>query len=87
VTDFSNHPPSIGEIKSARGNDGSLWTPREVLVKMLREIDDGKVAPDVLVIAWSDIEAGKRRGHFSQSTPDPLLSMGLMQAMLFKMQE
>lgn len=88
MPDFKDHPLSIGEIKSDRTGDGSQWTPRDVLVKMLRDIDSGAVNPDVLVVAWGELSAnGKRQGHFYQSTPDGFLSLGLMQATIFKMQD
>lgn len=87
MDDFTNHPLSIGETRADRNRDGSLWSPREVLVTMLRDIDSGKIQPDVLVVAWGEIMDGKRRGHFYQSTPDGLLSLGLMQSTIFKMQD
>jgi hypothetical protein len=87
MDDFSNHPPSIGETRADRSGDGSLWSPREVLVAILRDIDGGKIQPDVLVVAWGEVGAGKRQGHFNQSTHDGLLSLGLMQATIFKMQD
>ena len=85
--DFSKHPVSIGEIKSDKAGDGGLWTPRDVLVKMLRTNDSGEVVPDVLVVAYGELKNGKREGHFWQSTPDGMLSLGLMQATIFKMQD
>lgn len=85
--DFSNHPLSIGEIKSGRLCDGSKWTPRDVLVKMLRDIDSGAIYPDLLVVAYSEVVNDARMGHFQQSTPDGMLSLGLMQATIFKMQD
>lgn len=39
-TDFSGHPITLGE---ARVGDWTTWTPREALVKTLREIDSGEV--------------------------------------------
>lgn len=94
MTDFKDHPVSLGEIKSDRTGDGSQWTPRDVLVKMLRDIDSGVARPDVLVVAWSEPPPAdaqdarkERRGHFLQSTNDGLLSLGLMQSTIFKMQD
>lgn len=87
MDDFTNHPLYIGETRSERNRDGSLWSPREVLVAMLRDIDAGKIQPDVLVVACGERVDGKRHGHFYQSTPDGLLSLGLMQSTIFKMQD
>lgn len=87
MDDFSKAPVSVGEIRSDKAGDGQLWTPREVLIKMLRMIDTGEASPDILVVAYGEIVDGKRQGHFWQSTTDGLLSLGLMQATIFKMQE
>jgi hypothetical protein len=84
---FAEHPVSIGEIQSDRSGDGKKWTPRDVLVKMLRMIDSGEVSPDVLVVAYGEMRDGNRQGHFWQSTPDGMLSLGLMQSTIFKMQD
>jgi hypothetical protein len=84
--DFSAYPLSVGELKSDSSGDGSQWTPRDVLVKMLRMIDSGEASPDVLVVAWGEHVNGRRQADFWQSTPDGLLSLGLMQATIFEMQ-
>lgn len=34
--DFANHPKSITEIKSDRSNSAKDWTPRDVLIDVLR---------------------------------------------------
>jgi hypothetical protein len=53
----------------------------------LRDIDSGKCNPDLLVVAYSEVVDGKRMGHFWQATPCGLLSLGLMQSTIFKMQD
>jgi len=42
IEDFKGHPQSIAEIKADREGDGSLWTPRDALISLLREIDEGR---------------------------------------------
>ena len=84
---FTDSPVSVGEILASRNGDGAKWTPREALVKILRMIDSGESSPDVLVIAYGELIDGVRQGHFFQSTPDGLLSLGLMQSTIFKMQD
>jgi len=84
---FAEHPISLGEVKSERNGDGAEWTPRDVLVKTLRMIDSGEISPEVLVVSYSTKVEGKRTGRFWQSTPDGLLSLGLMQATIFEMQD
>jgi hypothetical protein len=87
MTDFSDHPVSLSEIKAERDLDGKAWTPRDVLLKLLRDIDSGKCNPDLLVVSYSEVVDGKRSGRFWQATPCGLLSLGLMQSTIFKMQE
>jgi hypothetical protein len=87
MTDFSDHPFSLAETKAERDLDGKAWTPRDVLLKLLRDIDSGKCNPDLLVVAYSEVVDGERMGHFWQATPCGMLSLGLMQSTIFKMQE
>ena len=87
MEDFSNHPASLAEVRADREVDGKLWSPRDVLIKLLRDIDSGKIKPDVLVVAYSEVVNDKREGHFWQSTTDGMLSLGLMQSTIFKMQD
>jgi hypothetical protein len=87
MIDFSDHPFSLAEIKAERDLDATTWTPRDVLLKMLRDIDSGKCNPDLLVVSYSEVVNGKRKAHFWQATPCGLLSLGLMQSTIFKMQE
>lgn len=49
-TDYSQHPQSLNEIKAQREQDGRLWTPRDALIDLLRDIDAGRVNVDDIVI-------------------------------------
>jgi hypothetical protein len=84
---FADAPLSIGEIRAAKENDGSKWTPRDALVTMLRQIDSGEIAPDGLVICWT--EASDRCGHrthFWNATPEPIYALGLLTRVIYQMQ-
>jgi hypothetical protein len=87
MDNFKNHPESLGEIRANRENSSAPWTPRDALIQVLRMIDSGEVKPDVLVVAWGETVNDMRDGHFRVSSPDPLVSLGLMQATIFKMQD
>lgn len=52
---FSNHPPSIGEIKSDKSGSALDWTPRDALIWMLREIDAGRIDCYHLILSWTQI--------------------------------
>lgn len=48
---FADHPVSLGEHRANVSEDGRLWTPRDMLIALLREIDRGELAEiDGLVI-------------------------------------
>jgi hypothetical protein len=84
--DFSNHPKSIGEIRSDKLGDGSLWSPRDALIDMLRSIDSGEFKPDALVIAWRwSPEPGVICSSYSNACPDGSTALGLMTRVLYRL--
>ena len=86
MDDFSNHPPSITEVRAERNEDGTLWTPRDVLIATLRRIDNGENV-DALIVAWrTKHECGHHTGHFFQAMQDPFVTMGLIANTMYKMQ-
>lgn len=40
---FADAPQSIAEIRSTKAHNGRLWTPRDALIAVLRDIDAGKI--------------------------------------------
>lgn len=75
--DFKDTPQSIGEIRSDKSRDGSQWTPRECLIAMLREIDNG-LQVETLVICIEYKDDIDSRFRYSQSTKSGLKSVGLI---------
>lgn len=49
---FANAPVSLAETRAMREDNARLWTPRDALVSLLRDIDAGKVDPYAIVIAY-----------------------------------
>jgi hypothetical protein len=49
---LSDWPISIGERRALSEDDCSMWTPRELLVQMLRQIDEGSFSPDGIVVCY-----------------------------------
>lgn len=49
--DFSDYPRSVKEVRAERADDATAWTPRDALIKLLREIDEG-LSVDALVICY-----------------------------------
>ena len=63
---FANAPQSITEIKSDRTNDATVATPRDILIGMLRDIDNGRINPTALIVC---VKAGDMQYKFSCASP------------------
>lgn len=40
---FADTPLSFAEMRSTKEHDGRLWSPRDALIAILRDIDAGKI--------------------------------------------
>lgn len=85
LDDFSNYPPTIGEVRSDRTHLASDWAPRDALIALLRDIDSGKVDVDALVIAYRYNE--RKRTSFLAATPDGVTTLGLLERAKFCVHE
>lgn len=54
MDDFKNHPTTLGEVKSDRSGKGSDWTPRDALVRALRDLDSGEWKPESVFISMTE---------------------------------
>lgn len=61
--------------------DASTWTPRELLLSVLNEIDNGKLNPQAIVLCISDqpINPEAVATIFRCSSPNLYVSLGLME--------
>ena len=82
---FSNYPRSIGELKSERSDKASDWTPRDVLIDVLRDIDNGKLDLDALVVVMRQ-RAASGVG-FRVSSPNGLTTLGMLTSAIYKLQD
>ena len=81
---FKDHPKSIGEIKAEKKGDASLWTARDILIDMLRRIDNGlQVKTCIFCYTYLDDKKDERIS-FSQSTENALETIGLMNAVAIR---
>lgn len=78
MTDFSNHPPSITELRANRSKDCSEWTPRDALIDLLRRIDAGEANIDAMVIAYREVTADGLKTRFNMVAPDAATGLGLL---------
>lgn len=78
--DFSDHPISLAEARSEREGDASIWTPRDALINLLRDIDSGVTNPDALVCVYRFVDDnGDLCSRFVQAGPDVHVSLGLLE--------
>lgn len=75
--DYRDHPKSLNEVKAEKSHNGAKWTPRDALISLLREIDNG-LDIEMLIVGYrykSDKDTNEYRYH--QSTPNLLTAIGL----------
>jgi len=80
MTDFADAPVSLGERRALGGDDCDQWTPREMLVHLLREIDSGHFKPDGLMLCFfrnhdSAVLTGMRRSRMTQMEAVAMIEM------------
>lgn len=85
---FANYPVSTSEVRANREEDCRLWTPRDALISILRDIDEGSVKPDALICIYRERgDDGSMRTHFAAASPDIHTSLGLLTRGQFKLME
>ena len=77
--DFASHPMSIAEIRSDKDGDAAKWTPRGVLIALLRGIDSGKIDPTALAVVWCTIDGAISSSHYSVSSPNAMVTLGMVE--------
>lgn len=81
IEDFANHPKSLAEVRSEKDEDCTLWTPRDVLISLLREIDSGELKTDAMIVSYREVVDKEKKIYktrFSQSAPDNHIGLGLL---------
>lgn len=68
MNDFSNHPISITEAKAGRMEGGAgVWTPRDALISVLRDIDSGKLAAtSIAIIVAEETDDGTTMQYYQR---------------------
>lgn len=85
---FADAPSTVGELRAHRDGTGSAWSPRDVLVNLLREIDSGQIKPTAMVLTMSVETADGGIGHaYRNATPNNFVALGLLSRCAFRLQE
>ena len=77
--DFRDHPVSLSEVRSLRDGDPGVWSPRDVIIHLLREIDSGNIELDHVFIAYgSEADGVPNMGFVQGGKFGPFSQMGLL---------
>lgn len=76
MTDYANHPQSIAEARSDRTRCSQDWSPRDALIATLRDIDQGKIAPDQVIIVMAQKDGAEV--DVTRSTAGPFTTLELL---------
>lgn len=79
---YEDCPITIGELRSDRSESATDWSPRELLISLLRGIDAGTLDPESMVVAFSCGE----KVSYRVSSPSAIISLGLFDRAHFMFQ-
>lgn len=74
-SDFSDAPVSIGEARSEKERDASKWTVRDLLVSMLRDIDNGIAKPSKAILVYMTDDGKETRYLVSSDKSTTIIGM------------
>jgi hypothetical protein len=67
-----------------RSGNAADWSPRDVLLQMLRDIDARVITPDALIVCYREpVERGVRT-NFSAACPDSGVMIALLEQTKFR---
>lgn len=73
---FANYPTQIGETTE---DIASKWTPREALISTLRDIDNGTISPETIVILFHHVnkDTGEDMTGMVNAGKNRIMALGL----------
>ncbi len=77
---FANYPRSISEVRSKRSGNAADWSPRDMLISVLRDIDSGILKPESMVIVFRDQCKVGSRTDFYAACEDFIVMTGLLES-------
>lgn len=76
---FSEYPMTVGELKADKSQRADSWTPRDLLINLLRFIDKGSPVKEMVVAFQVEIENGGRQTSYAVSAPDVVTTLGMLE--------
>jgi hypothetical protein len=84
ITDsYANYPRSVNELRSHRSGNAADWSPREMLISLLRDMDSGRIKPESMVVAFRERLDTGYRTDFHAACPDATVMTGLLETAKF----
>lgn len=77
--DFSKEPISIAQIKAEKAGDCSLWGPRDILIDVLRRLDNGNIVPTRMIICYREGEPDDPHTSYTICGDDVLTHVGMLE--------
>ena len=84
---FAGHPETIGSIRAMKSKSGADWTPRDVLIDLLRAIDDGSLRVDTIFVACGKCDGNLTQTSYAQSGKNLWEAQGMIETARRKMWE
>ena len=81
VDNYKDYPQTIGELRSDKSDRATDWAPRDALIALLRQIDNG-LNVSGLVISYTSIEEGDTCTHYTH-TQTRNVALGLLSRVMF----
>lgn len=78
--DYATAPKSLGELRAFKEGDYSKWTPRELLVFALREVDSGNSQIDGAILVYFCKQGRGTMTGMRRANVDLLEALGLLEA-------
>lgn len=76
---YAGYPRSVNEVRSTRSGKASDWSPREALISLLRNIDEGHCDPESLVVVFREKREGGYWSDFVSACSDTTTMLGLLE--------
>lgn len=77
--DFSDYPQSLTAYKAAKSDCAADWTPRDVIIEVLRQMDSKEITPDALFVVFRNRKPnGDAQNGYSVAGTDGNVTLGML---------
>lgn len=78
---FADAPMGLDEVRASRSGEADDLSPRSALVRLLREIDSGRIKPTALALIYQTEDNGIRADYATKERRHATL--GMLQTAIF----